>query len=1296
MPQITNTFLKSKMNKDLDARLIPNGEYRDAQNVGVSKSEGADVGAVENIRGNLSITDFGLTDTALEIIGLHSDVSNNRLFCFITNYSDTSSTRIENHSYSYIGAKCYITVYNFETNSYNILVQGNFLNLSKTHPIYGVNIIEDLLFWTDNRNQPRKINIDKAISNGSFYNSEDLISVLKYNPYNPIKFVEDIRGTGSTPNYQSILINEVDEYLPYHFISPANVITGSPDEISFGAATGPSFTGNLTDYILFNSTSKSPKYRVLNENHKEDGYYNIFLQSGNNIQLQDPNDQASALSNFPSNWSNNDLFSISIANPYYNSAFTGNKNFLKDKFIRFSYRFKYSDGEYSLMAPFTQSAFLPKQYGNFLNGDEKLTKDNGVIKFFENQLSTVGLNIELPYNYNELKDKLDIDGIDILYKESDNNNVKVVQSIDEINFENYIGSVLGARTARRLLPSSYTSGSNMFIGTHIPNIVIVNGNGKKLRLQVVVTGVNSIGEITVLDSGSGFKAGDKIIIPANALGKGSAQITITIDAADLKQQIDTQFVYQYKSTKPYKTLPENEITRVHDKAPIRALSQEVTGNRVMYGNYIDRANAPTFIDYFLKINSKKSLSSSNVRKEYPGQTIKQNRTYQVGIVLVDKYGRSSNVIFNENIIPSVTTTVDTASKNSTLYHRYSNAGGFALEWPGDSLKVGFNDVIPENNIYSLKNPTGWYSYKIVVKQQEQEYYNVYTPGALAGKINWDAGENSTNVPTFTRLQTVSNIVLSGDNINKVPRNLNEVGPLDSSYGSDTILYNRINPISGSFSRNIFNTQTSTENAENALEIESIKPHRDIGDWTTTKGQFYPGTPLATSTSLPVTAVPVVDPWYPYIAIDSSDLDYKEIRFYDLFYKASENPYIASISSEYKIGTTPGYSEPRGLTSTYDSLGIFETKPTFSNLNILWETTTSGLISDLNSSIRANVGAIAVAGLSSFVFDQPENLTLNSTVTFPEFAAIDSDGNISSDQFATMSLVSVIEDKSGNNITSKYYLDQTTNGSPGFSPRWTLKTNSEDFVYLANLSTRNYEFTFRASANGQTQDIIKEFSLGNVAPFVKGTFNGNTFIPGDYPNYNSAKGKVESSVFWGSTPFFTTSIVPGYSVKAASSPKTGSIQTFNFQKSKFYGPVGLGNNPLNPYPLYFPNLPIPPESGDIEIQNGSKYATKQCDEVQIVIKKIEFQYVDGSFSLSVPDSFKYETTDSSKFVWQIINNSILSSKNQVGNSVIAIGGNTLDLFEQPQIGRYTITYVVKETFTGGLQSNDMKFVFDLGV
>ena len=33
MAEIKNTFIKAKMNKDLDDRLVPPGEYRNAQNI---------------------------------------------------------------------------------------------------------------------------------------------------------------------------------------------------------------------------------------------------------------------------------------------------------------------------------------------------------------------------------------------------------------------------------------------------------------------------------------------------------------------------------------------------------------------------------------------------------------------------------------------------------------------------------------------------------------------------------------------------------------------------------------------------------------------------------------------------------------------------------------------------------------------------------------------------------------------------------------------------------------------------------------------------------------------------------------------------------------------------------------------------------------------------------------------------------------------------------------------------------------------------------------------------------------
>ena len=206
MAEARNSFIKSKMNKDLDARLVPPGEYRDAQNVSVSKSEGADVGSLENILGNISLTDFGLSTTPnIDIIGFFMDPVRDSIFVFMTNYVDTSADKLSNFAPSV--ASCYIGVYNTTTLTSTLIVSGSFLNFSKTHPVLGVNVIDNNLFWSDNRNQPRKINITRALANTTYYTTEDQISLPKYYPFDPIQLVRDevtavaitSGGTGYTP-----------------------------------------------------------------------------------------------------------------------------------------------------------------------------------------------------------------------------------------------------------------------------------------------------------------------------------------------------------------------------------------------------------------------------------------------------------------------------------------------------------------------------------------------------------------------------------------------------------------------------------------------------------------------------------------------------------------------------------------------------------------------------------------------------------------------------------------------------------------------------------------------------------------------------------------------------------------------------------------------------------------------------------------------------------------------------------------------------------------------------------------
>ena len=69
MPEIKHTFTAGKMNKDLDERLVKNGEYRDALNVQVRTSSDNASGTVQNIKGNeyvgASYFDEWMSDNAI-------------------------------------------------------------------------------------------------------------------------------------------------------------------------------------------------------------------------------------------------------------------------------------------------------------------------------------------------------------------------------------------------------------------------------------------------------------------------------------------------------------------------------------------------------------------------------------------------------------------------------------------------------------------------------------------------------------------------------------------------------------------------------------------------------------------------------------------------------------------------------------------------------------------------------------------------------------------------------------------------------------------------------------------------------------------------------------------------------------------------------------------------------------------------------------------------------------------------------------------------------------------------------
>ena len=1197
MAEIKNTFIKSKMNKDLDDRLLTNGEYRNAQNVNVSRSEGDDVGSLENVRGNKVVSNLiNIGSFGAEVIGFFEDDTNKCVYTFLTNYTDPLINGLETPAPFTTG--CFIVKTDltnpnpqFTYLNSQVLVNGSFLNFSATHPIYGVNLIEDLLFFTDNRNQPRKINVKLAVSTvnqnfqepypGTYYTNEDQISVAKYYPCNTPKVYDQVGVTikstsgpdpvtGDYKNFVSeadslklkggmmvlhgsqsftvssgnekfvitsftgdditsyflsdkkiigsietnkvvyfgfgTAINVSDEYIDYSItgsifredtavcpqIGPLKLqtlelpvqpnsfriqstlgslplgtytnvsysignaasyflnaiidieimtppVTGMPGvkvtvtfgggmensgsnvgfqatteivitaaDIIPGSTAGGQLTWNLiqddlaciqppTAKTFYWSGSSIPytKMKVDVPGYLSDGgisqtntitdvrfigsftaapatqdnYYLITTQFDHNIGVPNPNIvNAVAIAEF------------SWPNPEYlqnagEGAFPGDPEYLKNRFVRFAYRFKFDDGEYSLISPFTQPVFIPKQRGfiqdgvslvstaqsgqalsgnvtssnfqRYATGEEDIQAST-IVSFFENNIDTVRLQIEMPSRVSELNVSMKIKELDIIYKESDAQDMKI---LDTIPYEVF----------------KYTDA-----------------------------------EQTILNASNLFE-------------------------------------YLYESKEPFKLVkPAGEILRVYDKVPVKAFAQETSGGRIIYGNFLDKHTPPSDLKFNVRITEKAEpvaknpivggsgvpsrfdgIVNSNSYLSYPTHTLKQNRSYQVGFVLSDRYGRQSDVI----LAPVDTGQYyigTTVYNGGTVFNPYFLQSGntpwgivrdgqenFAT-WKGQNLEVLLREAIPETVTYAdgypglynsgeyiMNVPTaqsattapqvvtftsvdprikpgdffedantntqhliiaisgndvtingsvdvfpnttlpsgqflnrtgfitgsannlGWYSYKIVVKQLTEDYYNAYL-GNLSYLSPSSALSTTTGNYPFSGSSFVTSLL--SDNSSKIAADLTKVAPEQLQFGtSDTLLYPRVGgtqlndgiPVSQPYIYAVnfsFGTDTASINAYGKI--------KDIGvaELNTSQDAFL--TPTQSR------------------GVQGAASDPQAI--------------IVTMPEGQQIGRE--FWRDTGLYVL--EVGALESK-----IEIFWETSTSGLISDLNASVLKGPDAV---------------------------------------------------------------------------------------------------------------------------------------------------------------------------------------------------------------------------------------------------------------------------------------------------------------------------------------------------
>ena len=1358
MPQIVNTFLKSKMNKDLDSRLIPNGEYRDANNLQLSRSQGSEVGEFENVLGNEQLAYLYTGSTAFaytgKIIGQFTDETNNILYVYSAGYNGSGrcprdivvyadpagqngnpyriydeagnqldpvaagvevgmslwgenwngvnsgaggqeadpivtaiagDTLILSQLVEFantggapgdkinIGYTNTIHRYEIDTNIVTLLVRGSFLNFHQDFRIYGINLIDDLLFWTDNRNQPRKINVSLAnptsLITPVHYVNEDQISVAKYYPYEtPLILKQTIREiTAGTQDAvrkgYSLTMTDTTG------INIGDIVTGFPDqqeselwEVIYidpgvsvtiynnfkdggaGQTPGTYTSPSTIDVTFSNTTMTNSSSRLFDRGF--DSEINLAtpvaaIPAGDPITINYPfNNQPTDQSPQPSpqvgDFITSELLTgpsglgITIAdeiviteitsytvgaggtlvielnkeitvnavgddislsvNPNYDSNFTGDPDLIEEKFVRFSYRFKFEDNEYSLAAPYTQICFIPKHQGYYGGGKNEQLQDmvnnyeSSVLEWFTNVIDTISLKIPLPDNGTTAVEAVDslinnykVKEIEILYKESDALSSKILEVID-------INSSL----------SSFVE--------EIPNVA---GTGPQWYYN-----------------------------------------------------------FDYKSIKPYRTLPTSEQNRVYDNVPLKALAQEITANRVVYGNYLQKHTPPANLNYEV-IQSDKSVLFDNYA-QYPNHSVKQNRNYQVGFVLADRYGRASSVVLSSN-------DSDPNLAGSTIYIPYKSwddVGGPEADvstgvtpntdriysWLGNVLRVKLNNGITqltsnettgEPGIYKAEddtsvdgvtivsggaghavgdiigfgypagdlglgknlelevvseaagvitgieivnrgtgyvdgnlleqssttgggtgaevtvtvnpaNPTGWQSYKIVVKQQEQEYYNVYLPGFISGYPVQNASE----------VGRVAFAVLLGDNINKVPRDLNEVGPLQREFSASVRLFGRVN------NPNIDNTNKGAlgyyyNNREYPYNAQYF-PGR-LNDEAVTVGTIgADGLQLGTSPFSP-NAGPAGE-----FDNNSGVIPWGRTGAEQSFFNQQQVP----ISMGLKIGaeesqpnlTQPGSPQLNTLGAKVSSvsippgnnvacmipyLSVSETFPVESQLEIFYESSTSGNFVELNREVVAAYGGVTGTTVISGDFDEDE--ASGSTIV-SNFSFTDSAGNELT--LTGVPVITQVIDSNGVDVTGIFTISETV---PTVYDDFDIETNQLFWYGAASVTKSNqWQISFQTEYDDGVNPIFIDnlpnqitINLNNIAPTIGG------FTPAVGPDTgveqlcggNSSGYDTTTSGTWGQ---FTNSVNGSadlanstqelcYSLVVTSAP-VGSTATFSIDQT----------------------------------------------------------------------------------------------------------------------------------------------------
>jgi len=743
MPEIKRTFQAGKMNKDIDERLLPKGEYRDALNIEVGTSNSDDVGAVQTSYGNAQKTFLGqagnvcVGSIAYEkknkvIFLVAGDTETNTNIDYIAEYNpDQETTRpilvdLYKHTTtttSMMGqgsttvptatsniARVGMVVYAYNPNtgaSYlppnssqggvttvvtNVsgqtvtISQGTVasipagstiifesrrtLKFDKDNLVTGINVFDDMLMFTDGVNEPKKINIERCKEGTSniLTHTNHMVDGVSQGPIRE----QDITVIKKSPGHAPTLtmsktkradINGGDVDLESTFNKKMTDGQGEPLAVgtTFFVTMAQPFPDFKAGDTLHASTSA--------DDNNFDDEYDVRLK----IISYSPGTGSCQVS----------ILSIGAEVPDSIETWTvkleQEEPLFEYKFVRFGLRYKYEDGEYSAFSPFSTPAFLP--------GDFEYNPKKGYNLGMTNQCRSLIVGKLLNHI------PRDVIEVDVLYKESNSTNVYTVRTIKKHDPEwtstnsKYNKLEIESEIIYATLPSNQllrpydnvplSAVAQEFVGNRL-----VYANYKQ---QFNLTDRYD----NIIDPKMEIEIGPTD--PASLDGRRSLEIELEEDAfeADLDSVAGVNLTFVQADIDAFEAETANYAIG-NTKFP-------VTGNGGYFKvRYISSGNNET--ELVIRVNDDGEITSYNNegindRVNKPGNSIKTQRTYQLGVVYRDAYGRETPVQTSNDL------SVKLNKIDSTNYN---------------TIKAKITSLAPE----FAK------SFKFFIKEPSNEYYNL--------------------------------------------------------------------------------------------------------------------------------------------------------------------------------------------------------------------------------------------------------------------------------------------------------------------------------------------------------------------------------------------------------------------------------------------------------------------------------------------------------------------------------------------------------------------------------------------